>query len=398
MDFPINSKTSVRELVTLFDQSGPYFKNLAGKLQSQSNLDAKDPGGILDDYATIGAFLSDRDAVLAALVRLETELRGKVNAAASDAKFQGIKQSIEGATKANTDPVFKTEKLLSGVLAMTELAEGFNNPGNSLATLHSQALEFDVGSQDWKRMYTVETGVDGKTRNVASKTRLPTGLPTVYNDLSGMSFNNILLRHGYQFKDVGAGREHGEYTHRLQWYAICHANLPLKNTALQILKSMGLLLAGADSDDFKPGDKTTRAGRLAGRHLYVWEALFDCADSADVAATRKTMAWSKGTFNCPETMNGFLCNTDPAKYSVNRIEDLYYLRVLLKTRSRKRFLEGPQEPRDKDQMLDKLKPRVEKARVDRIYSQFPEKFIGSPDVGPGKAFGAVGMLVWYLKS
>jgi hypothetical protein len=383
------------------DKPGTYYNNLREKLQKQPNMDARDPTGLVDDYETIVSFLADTMSVIGVLAGLEHELRKRVQAAASTAGMQEIKKRLENPTKSAGDPVFKTDKLLSSALSMCEFKHEFNNPNTTLATLHSQALEYEVGSKKWEKRYKEgELGSDGQRgKNVAIPTTLPTGVPTVYNDLTGMTFNNILLRHGYQFKDVAAGFKHGEYTHRLQWYAICNANLPLKNKPVQIFKSMGLLLSGADSADFKKG-------KFAGRHLYVWQALFDCAETEKEAKERSTVAWSKDTFNCPETMNMALIDTDPQKYAVDKEEDLLYLRVLLKTRHRKRLLEGPQEPKERDPLLTKLKPAIEGVRgdggkvrsVDRIYSHFNDAFIDKPESSPARGFGGAGLLVWYLRS
>ena len=65
-------------------------------------------------------------------------------------------------------------------------------------------------------------------------------------DLDPVAFT-VLLRHGYQFKDVAAGPYHGEYTHRLQWYAAMNAkNLGIVNPALDIFRSLGYLTAKVD--------------------------------------------------------------------------------------------------------------------------------------------------------
>src|SRR4029453_3428682 len=74
---------------------------------------------------------------------------------------------------------------------------------------------------------------------------LPKGSAVAMGNVAGRDFNRILLRHGYHFKDVGAGVEHGEYTHRLHWFAISQADLRLTNTNLSYLyRCLGSLWAG----------------------------------------------------------------------------------------------------------------------------------------------------------
>jgi hypothetical protein len=388
-DFPITKRTPAAWFKELLGPSGPYFSKLKSDLRDHPTLVANNKEGIFDDYAAIGSFLSDSSAVLECLVPLEVELRSEVEARAKQASPQDIGAIIRSAAQGQNS-VFKTHKLLTNALEKSEIAAGFNNPEQTLATLHSQALEFDTANQQWNKRYDSSSG-----KRVAQKVTLPKGVPTVVGDLDTLSFNNILLRHGYQFKDVGAAPEHGEYTHRLQWYAIGQAKklkkIELNNEPLQIFKSMGLLLAGAD--------------RLkgSGLHLYIWELLFDCAESAGRAKGRSTKAWSDGTFNCPETVTTSLCKRDAHSVDPDKVSDLYYLRTLIDTRRNKRWAEAPGKPGERD-YLTKTGQRLGANRANRIYSGFDmdtieKTYPNAADLlSPAANFGRAGLLAWFVKA
>ena len=388
-DFPIEPKSPPSWFNELLGPTGKYFTKLQEGLRGSAALAANDKAGIFDDYAAIGSFLSDSDAVLECLVPLEQTLRQEVDARAKHVSPQKMGEIVRSASQGQ-NAVFKTHKLLSNALAMSELAAGFNNPEQTLAALHSKAMEFDLGDGEWKKRYDAS----GKAVPVGR----PKGVPTVVGDLDARSFNNILLRHGYQFKDVGAGPEHGEYAHRLQWYAIGQAKakskIVLKNTPLQIFKSMGLLLAGADKL------------KNSGIHLYVWELLFDSADSAAAAKGRATATWSRNTFNCPESFTTALCKRDAQNIDPDKVGDLYYLRTLVDTRRNKRWAEGPDKPGERD-YVTKTAKRVADRRTDRIYSGFdmeaiekayPDEKERSQLLSPANNFGRAGLLAWFVNT
>ena len=70
---------------------------------------------------------------------------------------------------------------------------------------------------------------------------MPAGPGYLTDVVGGRDFNRILLRHGYHWKDPGAqGVTHGEYTHRIQWYALLTkwAALGLVNKPLLVFKAM----------------------------------------------------------------------------------------------------------------------------------------------------------------
>lgn len=278
-----------------------------------------------EDYATIGAFLTNRVAVLSSLKGLENELRNYLVCHAPPEARQSFQQSKVAKGETASGATYAIHKVLSAVLGRYEFEEGFNNP-KVQGSLHSKSL-YAEGSNSFD--------MQPKARSPKDKMSLPKGVPTIAgSNLHGMDFNRILLRHGYQFKDVGASKEHGEYIHRLQWYAICHAkalgDLQLKNAPIDIYKSMGAV-----------GELTASATQNVSEplHLYIWEALFDCFPSEAAGRSNGTKAHCNKTYNCPEYLNMRLSrpmNWNALAYDESDSSNLFCLTVFMRLRYEKR--------------------------------------------------------------
>jgi hypothetical protein len=381
MGFPIQPDSEPSFFNDLFSPKGGYYKRLRDKLKTHPTLEAKFAEGLFDDYCVIGSFLTKKAAVLAALEPLEKALRAAVEQSQhKQALGTNIKQS--GSRLGAQNAVFKCHKLLTNALSLVEIQNGFNNPDALSGSVNSDAYQYNPNTNVWEPRFKVTTDNQGKDTRVALKdTRLMPGVPTVVGGISGLDFNNILLRHGYQFKDVGANFRHGEYAHRLQWYAICQGNLPLYNTPLQIYKSMGYLLAGGDEE---------KNLKNQGLHLYIWETLFDAGkDPAQAHNVLKTPAWTNGTFNSPEVLTAELI--DIKGKDVNKESDLWYLRALVRARYYKRFLEGPGEPGDRT-----YETKSQTRGVATAFSSFDMSKVQPHQVTRDQAFGHVPALIWYL--
>lgn len=270
--------------------------------------------------------------------------------------------------------IFKTGKLLSGIFSREEMRCGFNGLGATgqpvarSASLHSKA---QVGVKDPQTTHVQKTPTGFKTAAGGRGTAvsLPSGVPGMTGGVKGMDFNRILLRHGYQWKDVGAGAlEHGEYTHRVQWYAITannhtSADLSLTNTPLEIFQSMGCLF-GRSTWPLSVDDK-----EAAGFKTYLWEAIFDCFAKSTPGSIAVA---SPGIFNCPDHLNtelSKLSGQETAEFK-NDPAKLYCLRALMAARRFKRFATNP------DPLTHLLEPQK---KVSEVYVQE----------------GSDALLVWY---
>ena len=202
----------------------------------------------------------------------------------------------------------------------------------------------------------VQQGRDGKQTTKNEPVPLPSGVPSVVGDLDPLAFNSTLLRHGYQFKDVAAGPYHGEYTHRLQWHAIMRAKLPLTNSCIDIYRSLGYQVAAAT------------ANLQDGKHAWLWEALFDTAETSERSDFLKTMAYTTNgqIYTCPENLNKALMKVPDYD---DRAESLWCLRVLLATRWKKRFDEAlPPLAGAKPVGMEKLVDRMAQDRTTTVVS------------------------------
>ncbi|NDZ13600.1 LirA/MavJ family T4SS effector [Variovorax sp. WS11] len=356
MPFPVTQRMSVPAFQR--DIIDHYWPNLDQAIAGNNALKTIPYAYFLPfDYAEIGGFLSDPRRVERFLVPLEREIRAKLKsgmtlpatAAAAKPYTTPSKFASPGVSSANA--YLKAHKLLSNALRKFESESGFNHEkiqngkffdDAKTGTLFSTAATANASGLVKRITPQVKEGEKFREPKPAelAKVALPKGVPTVVGDLDALAFNP-LLRHGYQFKDVGAGAYHGEYTHRLQWYAITAAaavhDIFLFNTPLDIYKSMGYLSAKAPDTD---GGGVIPKG--SAQQLWIWQALFDTAENADRAVALKTLACQGGlsVYTCPESMNKALISSEFLErnaYDANNCDNLWCLRILLATRWKKRF-------------------------------------------------------------
>jgi len=312
-----------------------YWKDLTDAM-AKSPFKCPKKDQLPDDYAKIGSFLSNKDLVEAALLPLEDEIRQAIgrrslafNKSYQDVVAYTVQRNVAGGSLAH----LKSHTLLTNALRASEAIAGFNHEKIQKGTFFDEAVSPTGklhGTAATSDKLGNLTGVGKDDKGPLSKpVSLARGAPTVIGDLDPVAFN-VLLRHGYQFKDVAAGPYHGEYTHRLQWYAILKGNLGLANSPLDIFRSLGYSFAKADKN--VPTDGSAQ--------LWMWQALFDTAETEPDARRLRTVAYTtKGSiYTCPENMNKALMKLETTDTQDNN--PLWCLRVLLKTRWKKRFDEA----------------------------------------------------------
>lgn len=280
-----------------------------------------------DDYAAIGAFLTRNDEVLRKLIPLENKLRALALDNVSVLQKRGQAPNVTGM-KTIYDTKDVTSKILTRALQDVETQAGFNVAKAGL--LHDSSA-IGVGAAEQVDMrHTGRT--TGGVRKGATDANLPAGVPKIIGAIKPMDFM-VLLKHGYAFKDVGAESAHGEFTHRLQWYAIIQAKgeLSLTNSPIDLYKKMWF--------------KSTLGTQNLTQNftLYMWVALLDNLSKKAEADNLKTMAWTVKTFNSPEDMNTHLTRKiygQEGALNENDSSNLYVLRKILQTRQGKRALGG----------------------------------------------------------
>ncbi|CAN7760140.1 LirA/MavJ family T4SS effector [Paraburkholderia sp. SIMBA_054] len=276
-----------------------------------------------DDYAAIGAFLTRTDEVLHKLIPLENKLR--------ELALENVKQlraSTSSLTKTDFDTKEVTRKILTRALLDVETQAGFSQAKSGL--LHDNSV-FGEGKRSQVTLTDKGRTTESKRGN-AKDVSLPAGVPKIIGNIHPTDFM-VLLKHGYMFKDVGAESAHGEFTHRLQWYAIIKARgeLNLANKPIDLYKKMW----------FKSTLGTTNIP--TNLKLYMWVALLDNLSSEKQALNLGTIAWTANTFNAPEDMNTALTRKDyrpEAQFKEQDSSNLFVLRKLLAARQGKRALGG----------------------------------------------------------
>jgi len=278
------------------------------------------------DIGKICSFLSRRDSVLTNLAPLNAAIKKELEKPGR----KQLSDRMEEALRTNNGQPLRndTGKLLSGILDEFEHSHGFNAVGESPAMqtgkLHTTA--FTAGNATDAIKLTGQASdftaynPEGKAVKDLRAIPLPKGAPTLTGVLE-KSFNPVLLRHGYHWKDPGADSlVHGEFTHRLQWFAIvtAAATIGLINRPLEIFKSMGYA--------------SFTTAKNEGKNTYLWMLCCDCF-AENQKSSNPGQPWSK-TFTCPNVLQSYLSN------SMGAWVDLPYLRAVMSGRYLKRQREN----------------------------------------------------------
>lgn len=180
----------------------------------------KDKTSLVEKFARMGALLEDEEQVLKLLGVLEEELSQEYK-----------KILLERLKEAKQNQTGKYYHALRNVLDRQESIYGFN-AAEGLFTKKPDPLTL--------------TGI------------VP---PEV--------FSNVLLKLGYHWKDPGAGVEHGEYTHRIQWYMFTKSSQSNGIHALEMFKAMG---DPACCTEILDKDQKTQ------KLITMWDYIVDCFD------------------------------------------------------------------------------------------------------------------------
>lgn len=273
-----------------------------------------------DDYISISEFLIDEHQVIAALSVLNEECVEDFNVKAKGGiiKWEDVYASDYRTTK--PFGTMKFRKVLTDVLEKNEQSFGFNQGAKlkSSGSLDGSTRARKLVVKDGKA--EVENGPGSYFQR---GDELPKGVPTLNDFVDPEDFRNFLLQFKYQFKDPGAGADHGEFTHRLQWFAICAAN---KANDLALHNSPADLFCFLCNDycvakTMKPPD---------GKNFGLWDCLVD-AFRPSLGAAFPT----SDDFRSPNRLNDYLVSPGALKS-----EEVGLLAHILKNRAVKRANEN----------------------------------------------------------
>jgi hypothetical protein len=328
-----------KDVLPMLDKVWPDLQTRSEKFPEKEALNR---AKLREDYAALIEFLTNKEKVIEALRPLDQVIAVKLQQTdKSEVKAKvdfilSTQTAVRGDSRFNTDPnsdsrIFKTHKILSGALDEYENPKGFNAAATTLAKLHTSALTtgnpsmssnvaFDnVQKATWTDYNPKKAGFEDLTA-----VTLPKGAPTISGILK-KSFNPILLKNGFHWKDPGADSLiHGEFTHRFQWYAIGKAveanKLTLANTPVQIFKSMGYLLA---------------TGKNYGENVYLWEMICDNFDGTRAPKRHQPHSRDGSCFSCPDFLNRYLSKNTWG----GAPHELPYLNLMMRARYLKRAKE-----------------------------------------------------------
>jgi hypothetical protein len=247
--------------------------------------------GVQQEYARIALFLESREGLPREMDDLETRLT--IRFKNKNGRDLGTFLREE---RNKTDYHLARKKLLTNELNDWELANQFNMGLDMVSSTDPVDLD--------------RLGLADNKGHRVQQSQLPKGsVPTLTEFVDQADFRRVLLRLGYHWKDPGASPDHGEYTHRLQWYAITNAakygRLKLLRSPLYLFQKLALPYC------WNPRYPSTDVrGQTSGRA--VWDLLFDCfpMDKANNDSSAPDVGPFTNSFRCPNNVLRWLIRRD----------------------------------------------------------------------------------------
>jgi Family of unknown function (DUF5636) len=259
----------------------------------------------LADYCTIGSLLTDHEACLEHLRVLNDKMQ-------DDLQQQLAKQVAEARNGFRVNQPLAQYGQLDAVRVGAIVRTGGQNDNLDLSMLPKF---YGI----LQRVLQREENRDGFN---STEVALPLELlgkakvgqtPTLTGFFHPESFNAILLKQGYHWKDPGAGIAHGEFTHRIQWFIIGRASqsgaYATRYNPIKLYQSLALPpCIGTSTWVDSKTDAATIASRMQGvpevfGKRTMWDLLVDC-----ITDSSKAFGPRSPTFRCPEVLNLALIN------------------------------------------------------------------------------------------
>lgn len=236
---------------------------------------------VLEDFARIGSLLSDSDTCIHYLKQLNQDLLMHAE------KLGLLKGMLE-----KTSWFWQSPK---NILEQSSLKDS-KGIAHKYVT-HNKVLSSFLDSIESEHGFN-KNDLEGKLSPELM------GAPTLRGGIDRTPFNNLLLQKGFQWKDPGVG-EHGEFSHRLQWYIIIQYNKDnkcLTHDPIFLFKQCGM-----------------EPWNLLKNNKGVWDLLFD------------NYQYETDTFRCPFVLHHYLCG-DQQRHD----QALWFLSQLISGRDSKR--------------------------------------------------------------
>jgi hypothetical protein len=226
-------------------------------------------------YVSMGSFLSDPSQYCHALLKLEMLLED-----ARGARVDAIKFALERQHRIKIE----TRPLL-------ELLQGIREGRHINTPIPKDILVFVPFAKQLFSKLLSSVLFEWESQN--GFTLDPKGKVDILFGNPGRLFNDE-LKAGRPFKDVGAGAEHGEFTHRIQWFMV-GTGLQLPNTG-DIYKDIAKWMT--------PAEQRSLDGRSQAKR-FLWEFLFDRDGMPSNASSVAFQSVDKYDFRAPSNLNRF---------------------------------------------------------------------------------------------
>lgn len=298
---------------------------------------------MLDDFARIGSFLTDAEAVADALLPLESAM---VKAVSNKMKprFALLWDMPDAAVSASAADYYQQRGQL--------FAQGANT--QALATqkqgLYEHLLSDLLTADEAGRGYVhYQQGAKGLFDYVfGTRSRVH----TVTRGLTGQEFRGMLVQQQH-WKDPTVSSRHGEYTHRLHWYAVAHAPGVLTHPAGDVFAAVGAIARPRqdvvnemdllrqpylDNEmDAPTYEELERGFKVI--HWGLWDALFD-RDSGGAPVVPFSTLNTTTDFRAAEVLNDWLTGVNDVPALRTRRARMPVLTAFLTARRQKRDAGG----------------------------------------------------------
>jgi hypothetical protein len=266
-------------------------------------------------WCQLGSFLSDFEKVLEAMAKLDTLMFEKLcNKKGLD--INGVENRLMVTQAYGAYHQKSTGVSLGVAFSKSDVTHLLSD----LLTVNEEKFHFTTASGDTQAMGKITVN---RTTPEDARKRVPTYHGFVQPD----AFMGQLKKKS-QWKDPGAQPTHGEYAHRLQWFAVTLGLWQSGTTASDVFESIGNYREQFD-----------RGSGKAPQYLYLWDALCDRTNGVDVSFDDPEFLTSDGPgrgkdFRSPENLNMFLIDNDgdgPYRWPL--------LKIFLEARKNKRDIQ-----------------------------------------------------------
>jgi len=275
------------------------LKNWNNYARKYARKDQNIPNDLVEIYASLSEYLKNQENWEKGLKLLEITLRQELNRRIklrnNGAGAGGLNQTITANNdRLNKSPLQFEQQIEKTIGSLKARADKAKKEEDYLAYIgyridHIQHLLSAVLSR--VEQHNGFTIVEQETQE--HKLAI---VPLVTGFIQPPDFLK-LVKAGVHWKDPGVPGDHGEYTHRIQWFILLTSELRFDKSMLEIYKGIGSWYI--QNDEIK--DKNNEV-----RFLSVWDMLFDRSQAGQKQLQSYYVTHEETDFRSPENLNRYL--------------------------------------------------------------------------------------------